>query len=396
MSTDSWDVIVVGLGGMGAAAAWQLAKRGQRVLGIEQFEEAHGKGSSHGSTRMIRQAYFEDPAYVPLLLRSYELWDELGSAVGRPMIFRTGGLMIGQRSSAPVAGALASAAAWGLPHELLDPAAVARRWPTLRLAPTEQAFYEANAGWVRPERTVQAHLDLARAAGAVLMTDTPALGWDVVGDGVEVRTPSGLHRAGRLVLCVGAWAPHLLARLGLPLVVERQIQHWFAPVAGTGAFGGDHPVYIWECDDGVQFYGFPATDGPAGGVKVAFFRRGGPADPDAFDTSVSVAEVEDMRSYVRDRVPALDAPYLRGEPCLYTTTPDEDFVIDTVPDHPQVVVAGGFSGHGFKFTPVVGELLAQLVVGGQPGLPLEPFRMTRFVDAALQRFPSGGGTPPSR
>lgn len=191
MTETSHDVIVAGLGGMGSAAAWHLARRGQRVLGIEQFGVAHDRGSSHGATRIIRQAYFEDPAYVPLLLRSYELWDDLTGRAGHPMIHRTGGLMIGAPASTAVVGALASARAFDLPHELLDSAQVRRRFPTLSPETDEVAFFETNAGWVRPEDTVRVHLELARSAGAELLFDTPVLDWDVTGDGVVVSTQGG-------------------------------------------------------------------------------------------------------------------------------------------------------------------------------------------------------------
>jgi len=374
----SHDVIVAGLGGMGSAAAWHLARRGQRVLGIEQFGVAHDRGSSHGATRMIRQAYFEDPAYVPLLLRSYELWDDLTGRAGHPMIHRTGGLMIGAPASTAVVGALASARAFDLPHELLDSAQVRRRFPTLSPETDEVAFFETNAGWVRPEDTVRVHLELARSAGAELLFDTPVLDWDVTGDGVVVSTQGGVHRAERLVVTAGSWAPKLLQRFGLPLAVERQVQHWYTPAAGLGAFT-DHPVYIWEDADGVQFYGFPAVDGPTGGAKVAFFRRGRPTDPDDLDTSVSATEIAEMTAWVRNRVPGLAGAHLRAEPCMYTNTPDQHFVIDHLPGHPEVVLAAGFSGHGFKFVPVVGQLLADLSIDQSSPLPHQLFSMTRFT-----------------
>ena len=384
MTSTVHDVIVVGLGGMGSAAAWHLARRGQRVLGIEQFGPAHDRGSSHGATRMIRQAYFEDPAYVPLLLRSYELWDELSGRAGHLMIHRTGGLMIGDPGSRAVLGSLASAEAFDLPHRLLDAAQVHRLFPTLTPQPHEVAVHEAAAGWVRPEDTVRVHLGLAQSAGAQVVFDTPVLDWDVASGGVAVTTAEGVHRAERLVVAAGSWTPRLLQRVGLPLAVERQVQHWYAPAAPLQAFTA-HPVYIWEGVDGTQFYGFPAVDGPAGGVKVAFFRRGRPTDPDRLDTSVSAAEVAEMTSWVRERVPGLAGTHLRAEPCLYTNTPDEDFIIDQVPGHPEVVVAAGFSGHGFKFVPVVGELIADLSTDRSSVLPHELFSIRRFAPGPGRR-----------
>jgi sarcosine oxidase len=390
MATD-FDVIVVGLGGMGSAAAHHLARRGVRVLGLEQHTAAHDRGSSHGGSRLVRQAYYEDPAYVPLLRRAYELWDDLARDSGAETLVRTGGLMIGRPDSRVVTGTLASAAHWDLAHEVLDAAAIRRRFPTLRPADDEVGVFEAVAGFVRPEDTVRRQLRLAAEAGAELHFTEPVRDWRADGDEVIATTALGTYTARRLVLCPGAWAPSLLARLGLTLAVERQVQHWFQPVGPVGSFRpGSHPVFIWECPDGVQFYGFPATDGPDGGVKVAFFRRGRPADPDQLDREIHPAEIEDMRSYLAHRIPALSGSYLRGRACMYTNTPDEHFVVDRVPGAPNCIVAAGFSGHGFKFVPVVGEILADLATDGRTDHPIGLFAADRL------RVDGWAGPPGSR
>jgi sarcosine oxidase len=375
---NTYDVIVVGLGGMGSAAARHLAARGQRVLGLEQFTPAHDRGSSHGGSRVIRQSYFEDPAYVPLLLRAYELWDEAGKEADVELLTMTGGLYLGPPDSTTFAGSLAAAREWGLPHEVLDAAAIRDRFPTFDPAPGEQGVFEERAGFVRPEASVAAHLELAARDGAELRFGEKVELWASVGDGVVVTTGSTTYRAGALVIAPGAWAPGLLADLGLPLRVERQVQYWFDPAAGVGPYE-HHPVYVAEQAEGNQIYGFPATDGPAGGVKVAFFRHGRPADPDALDRVVTEAEVAEMRARVGQTLPGLPGALNRTVVCMYTTTADEHFVIAPHPAHERVTVACGFSGHGFKFVPVVGEILADLAVDGATAHPIALFDPRRFT-----------------
>lgn len=377
----SYDVIVVGLGGMGSAAACHLAARGQRVLGLERFGPAHGLGSSHGGSRIYRQAYFEDPAYVPLLLRAHDLWTKLAADSGREVFTRTGGIMIGPEESQTFSGSLRSARQWGLDHEVLDAAAVRRRFPIFTPGPGDVALLEPRAGIARPEETVTAHLELAASHGADLRFEEPVTAWEAEGSGaVRVVTPCGSYSAGQLVIAPGAWAPRLLSGLGVPVSVERQVMYWFQPDGGTGPFGADrNPVYVWEDPEGVQIYGFPAIDGPGGGAKVAFFRKGLPADPDTLDRQARPEEVAAMADQVRPRIPALPDRFLKAVACMYTTTPDEHFVIARHPGHPQVTVACGFSGHGFKFVPVVGEILADLAVDGRTAHPIALFDPRRFA-----------------
>ncbi|GIE93233.1 N-methyl-L-tryptophan oxidase [Paractinoplanes rishiriensis] len=375
-----FDVVVAGLGGMGSAAALHLASRGVRVLGLERYGAAHARGSSHGGSRITRQSYFEGAAYVPLLLRAYELFDRLAADSGRDVITLTGGLMIGRPESRTVSGSRASAERWGLAHEMLDAAQLRRRFPMFAPRPDEVALFEARAGFVRPEATVAANLELAARAGADLRFHEPMTRWERSGDGVRVVTAKGSYPAGHLVLTPGPWAPDLLADLNLPLTVERQVQFWFQPRGGTAPFHPDrHPIYVWEDPAGRQIYGFPAIDGPDGGAKVAFFRRGGPATPDTLDTAVHEDEVAEMAAYCGARLPDLPGAFRRGEPCMYTTTPDEHFVIGPHPEHPAVSVACGFSGHGFKFVPVVGEILADLAIEGASVHPIGLFDPRRFA-----------------
>ena len=372
----TYDVIVAGLGGMGSAAAYHLAARGQRVLGLERFGPAHDRGASHGGSRITRQSYFEGADYVPLLLRAYELWHDLAERSGREVIRLTGGVMVGLPESRTVAGSRESAERWGLPHEMLTADELRRRYPTMNPNPDEVALYEANAGFVRPEETVLAHLSLTDAD---LRFEEPMLSYRSTGDGVRVTTAKGTYEAGHLVITPGPWAPQILGDLNIPFSIERQVQYWFRPTGGTGPFT-DHPIYIWEDADGVQVYGFPAIDGPDGGAKIAFFRKGGVrTTPETIERAVHDDEVAVMASAAGSHLPDLPGSLLRAKTCLYSNTPDEHFVIAAHPRHASVTVACGFSGHGFKFVPVIGEILADLAMTGTTKHPIGLFDPARFV-----------------
>ena len=381
MTVSAPDVIVLGLGGMGSAAAAHLAARGVRVLGLEQFTPGHALGSSHGDSRVIRQAYFEDPAYVPLLLRSYELYADL-EATSPGILTVTGGLMVGTASSETVAGSLASAQQHGLPHEMLDADAIRTRFPLFAPAEDTVALFEERSGFVRPEQTVREHLRRAEVAGADLRFGERVLGWTATDRGVTVHTSESAYDAGRLVIAAGVWAPSLLANLGLPLRVERQLMHWFAPTGPIEPWQvGRHPVWIWEATPEVQSYGFPSYGAAEDGVKVTFYRDGhrdGGADPDALDREIHDDEVARLADHLSTRLPTLPGRHLRGVACMYTTTPDQHFVIARHPGHATVTVAAGFSGHGFKFAPVVGEILADLALDGSTRHPISLFTPSRF------------------
>jgi sarcosine oxidase len=374
----SYDVIVIGLGGMGSAAAYHLAARGQRVLGLEKFTPAHDKGSSHGGSRIIRQCYFEDPGYVPLLLRAYQLWDELATDSQREVYGITGGLFIGAPDCLTVAGSLRASREWDLPHEVLDTDEIRSRFPNFTPHSGDIALYEAKGGFARPEVTVQAHIDLAERAGATLAFGEEVLEWGETVDGVSVRTAGGTYTAGQLVICPGAWAPQLLAKFGIPITIERQVLYWLDPIGGTTPFE-NHPFFIHEGADGMQIYGFPAIDGPKGGVKVAFFRKGSVCTPETIDRTVHPNEIREMRERVAELLPALDGPCLHSATCMYSNTPDQHFVIARHPDAANVTIACGFSGHGFKFVPVVGEILADLATTGSTSHPISLFDPRRLV-----------------
>jgi sarcosine oxidase len=377
------DVIVVGLGGMGSAAVAQLAVRGHRVIGVDQFTAAHSRGSSHGRSRIIRQAYLEGSHYVPLLLRAYELWRELERETGTRLLTLTGGLMIGRPDSQTVAGSIASAVEHDLHHDILSAAEIRAFFPQLQVGPDMVALREPMAGFLDPERSILAHLQRATNLGAELHFEEPVLSWSAStsasGSGVRVTTTRGTYDADRLILATGPWAPQLLSGLGLPFTIERQVLYWFDPVGGTAPFDPDRfPIFIWELDDGLQFYGFPAQDGPPGGVKVAFYHQGQSCTPETIDRAVHPAEIDRMRAVLAEYAPSLNGPLLATATCMYTNTPDHHFLLGLHPEHANVVLASPCSGHGYKFASVIGEVLAELAIDGTTRHPIESFAVTRF------------------
>jgi len=366
---------------MGSAAAYHLASRGKRVLGLEQFSPAHDKGSSHGESRIIRQAYYEDPAYVPLVLRAYELWEKLEHDSKNDLLRITGGLMIGPPDSAIVQGTIASARAHNLAYEVLDSCELRRRYPVFHPRRDDAAVYELRAGFLRPEACVSAHLAQAACHGADLRFEECVQEWSAISshDGVRVITTSGTYEADRLVVGAGAWAPSLLAELNIPFDVRRHVMCWFHPVGNTESFLPERfPVYLWEVDSHDVFYGFPITGKITEGVKAAVHTGGDRCTPVTVERQVSNSDVEELRSLFRRFIPSLDGPVSAAATCMYTLTPDEHFVVSLHPKHPQVAIAAGFSGHGFKFTSVMGEILADLATTGSTRYPIALFSPGRF------------------
>ena len=367
---------------MGSATVYQLALRRKRVLGIEQFTSPHAHGSSHGKTRVIRQSYYEDPAYVPLLLRAYELWRQIEREAGVSLLSEVGGLMIGALDGEVVAGSIRSARAYGLNHEILDAEQLQRRFPPLQPEARTFALYEKKAGVLLPEEGVRAHLNRAGARGAELHFEEKALGWDVAGQRIVVTTNLRKYETAKLVITPGPWAPAMLADLGLPLAVERQVLYWFDPIGGVEPFRAERfPIFIWQIDGGVTLYGFPALDGARGGVKVAFYRAPveEPCTSETIDRNIRSGEVEGIRRALAGRIPSLNGRFLDGVTCMYTNTPDRNFVIATHPGCPQVSVACGFSGHGYKFCSVVGEIMADLSISGATRHDIGLFSLKRLA-----------------
>lgn len=372
-----YDVIVLGLGAMGSAAAYHLARRAPRVLGLEQFTPAHDRGSSHGRSRVIREAYFEDPAYVPLIQRAYDLWDDLQREAETTLLIITGGVMIGPPNGELVTGTLASARQHRLRHEVLSAAELRQRFPAFQPDDQTVGVAEPRAGVLFPEECVRAHLDGAARAGAELRFEEPVIRWTVDRDAVWVTTPHATYTAGHLVITVGPWAPEILHETGLPLVVERNVMYWFQPERAELLAPPRFPVFIYEYARSRFFYGFPMLRGE--GVKVAHHHSGEFCTPQTIRREVSDAEVERMRALLTRHLPTANGPLLSIATCMYTNTPDGHFVIDRHPAWPQVTIACGFSGHGFKFASVVGEILADLALDGRTRHPIDLFRVGRFA-----------------
>jgi len=374
-----YDAVVVGLGAMGSATTYHLASRGRSVLAFDQFTPPHARGSSHGETRIIREAYFEHPSYVPLLQRAYALWHELEQSAGDTLFVATGGLMLGAPDSAIVSGALRSAREHALRHEYLTAREVRSRFPALRPDDDMVAVLEPRAGVLFPERCVAAHLDLARRSGADLRCNERVLRYEAGADGVRVFTAQAHFDAATLIVTAGAWAARLFPDLKLPLQAERQVLYWFEPAAPAPFLPDCCPVHLWQFDGQHFFYGFPDMRASAGtgtgtGVKVARHHDGALVDPDTVDRAVSADEVAAMRSIVRRYLPGADGPLRQATVCVYTNTPDEHFWLDRHPTHSQVLIASPCSGHGFKFASVIGEVLADLATTGQSAFDLGLFR----------------------
>jgi sarcosine oxidase len=371
-----YDVIVLGLGAMGSAAAYHLAARGKRIVGLEKFDAAHSKGSSHGDSRIIRQAYHEDPNYVPLALRAYELWERLEKESGRHIFQRTGGLMIGPPGSPVVDGAILSATQHNLAFEVMNARQVATRFPALQLRPADVAMYEAAAGFLRPEIAIRSHLELAAKHGAELHFHEPVETWsaDPSGNSVTVKTAAAIYQAARLVIAPGAWAPDVLSDLRIPFDVRRHVMCWFSPQAKM--FQPDNfPIYIWDVDGVNCFYGFPETEE---GVKAAMHSGGTTCSAETVNREVRDADIDEVRGYLERFIPTLNGPCVKAAACMYTLTTDEHFVVSLHPAYPQVSVAAGFSGHGFKFSCVIGELLADLALDGKTSDCIRFLSSSRF------------------
>ena len=366
----TYDVIVVGLGAMGSATAFHLARRGLLVLGLDRFSPPHAFGSSHGETRIIREAYFEHPMYVPMVQHAYSLWRDLEKESGTPLLLDTGGVMIGRPDSDLVQGSRRSAELHGLPHELLMAAEVRERFPALCPDADMVAVWEPRAGVLFANACITAHLAQARRYGAELRYAEPMLSWEPNGERIRVHTSQGEHQARQLIVTAGAWISAFFP--DLPLRVERQVLFWFDEASASEMFAPHHcPVHLWEFDGRRFFYGFPDV---GNGVKVAFHHGGEITTVDTMRREVANSEVQDILSAKRRFLAGRDAKLRATTVCMYTNTPDEHFWIDRYPGNKQVLIASACSGHGFKFAPVIGEVLADLVEGKQPGLDMDLFR----------------------
>ena len=374
---ERFDVIVVGVGGMGSATCYQLARRGVRVLGLEQFNVPHDKGSSHGYSRMIRTAYYEHPDYVPLLQRSFQLWKQLEDEALAKLLHVTGGLYLGRPDGEIVAGSLRSCKTHGLAYELHARHELLNLYPQFHVPEEYVGLFEYQAGFLLPELAIGAHVDLAMRHGAEIHGNEPVTSWASDARGATVTTAQRTYHADEVVFCGGAWSDKLVTDLGVKLTVTRQVLGWVQPRRRDYFQLGVLPVWAIDNHDGTIHYGFPlAPDSP--GLKIAHHGPGPAADPDTIDRAPRAGDEETFRPTLRRHLPDADGPLVSMRTCMYTNSPDHHFIIDRHPRHPRVTIACGFSGHGFKFASVVGEALADLTTKGRTDLPIGFLGFDRF------------------
>jgi sarcosine oxidase len=386
-----YDLIVVGLGATGAAAAFQAAKRGARVLGIDRYAPPHTLGSSHGESRITRLAIGEGTAYTPFAMRSHEIWRAIEAQTGAELLTQNGGLMLSSANTAATthvpgffANTIGAAKRYGIAHEILDAAAIRRRFPQFAVTDEEIGYYEPAAGYLRPEACIRAELDLARRHGAEIRTAERVTGLQTSGKSVIVVTAKGTYAAEAAILAAGPWLPELAGhKVARVFTVRRQVLFWFAPNGDGRDFCPQiFPVFIWELPDRTQgIYGFPAIAGPDGGVKIATEQYRSATTADSVVRTVAPGEAESMfATYVGPYFPTLGRRCLKAEVCLYTVTPDAGFVIDRLPDAPRLILASPCSGHGFKHSAAIGEALAEWVLEGKSRIDLAPFRLARWTN----------------
>lgn len=384
MPVKQYDVIVAGVGAMGSAACFHLARRGVRVLGLDAHSTPNELGSSGGQSRMIRLSYYEHSDYVPLLVRSYELWDELCAVTTQSILRRTGGLYMGLIDSPFLQGSARSAREHGISHEMLERQALRERFPQFELPDEFVGIYEPNAGVIATGQAIAAHLHLAIDFGAEIHAHEPILSWHDTDHGVEVETHAGRYAADQMVVTVGSWTNRLLRDLDVPLTVTRQVVGWVWPRTPEMYRIGRFPVWAIEDAHGPLNYGFPLMDDLPGplGIKVAQHGGGTPVDPESVDRTIGAEDERSFREPLRRYLPSADGPLTGMSVCMYTNSPDGHFIVDRMPDRPHVVFACGFSGHGFKFCPVIGEALADLATSGHTRLPIDFIGLDRFRTTA--------------
>ena len=372
----NYDAIVIGAGGMGSAVLYHLARRGVRVLGLERFHLNHELGSSHGVNRIIRLAYREDPAYVPLLRRAYELWRDMERRVGERLLFVTGGIDVGLPTSATVEGSLQSCHTHDLPHEVLDATALKQRFPGCRFPPELIAVYQPDAGFLLAERCVMAHVKAAQDLGAEVHYQERVLQWEAGASDVSVRTDRNSYRAEKLVIAAGPWASSLVPFLADLAVPERQVLMWSQPLQPEIFRPGAFPVFVLDVPEGL-LYGTPIFE--IAGFKIGRYHHlHQQVEPDRMDRECHPEDERVLRAVIRRYFPEADGPTLALKTCIFTNSPDGHFIVDLHPESPRVLVAAGFSGHGFKFSSVIGEVLSDLVVSGGTQRDISLFRLNRF------------------
>ncbi len=373
-----YDVVVIGLGAAGSAALCHLARRGKRALGLERFAINHDRASSHGETRIIRLGYFEHPSYVPLVRAAYTMWRELEAASGESLMHITGIAEIGKPESELVTGTLASSRQHGITHEILDAKELMRRYPVFTLPSDFVAVMQPEGGYVNAAKSVRVHTRLAREAGADIAENCRVIAIEPHGERVRIVTDQGTFDAGSVIVAAGAWTKELLPDLPCTLSATRQALLWFQPASPEPFRETRFPVWMLESELGIH-YGFPWSE--AEGLKAALHHHEREAvDPERYDRAINARDEALVRAGLKRFIPQADAPLRASKACLYTMTDDGDFLLDTLPGHPQIVVASPCSGHGFKFSPVIGEVLADLATEGRTRHDVSRFGMGRLCN----------------
>lgn len=373
-----YDVIVIGVGGMGSATAYHLARSGAKTLALEQFNIPNNLGSSHGVNRIIRLAYAEDPSYVPLLRRAYELWRDLERVAGEPLLFITGGVDAGPPEGGIVKGSLRACEIHKLAHEVLDADSLHDRFPGFRLAPDMVAVYQPDGGFVMSERSIVAHVTAALKLGAQIHGRERVLSWIADGTEVRVTTDRSEYQARRLIITAGPWAGSVVEDLAKLAVPERQVLAWIEPLRPDYFRLGAFPVFNMEGPEG-RFYGFPIYGVPGFKIGKYHHRKESVTDLSRMDRECHPEDERVLREGVRRYFPDANGPTMALETCLFTNSPDEHFIIDRHPTSPEVFIAAGFSGHGFKFCSVVGEILAALALEGRTPWDVSLFQLARLL-----------------
>jgi sarcosine oxidase len=383
MPSNHYDVIVIGVGSMGAAACWYLAKQDYKVLGIEQFDIPHEQGSHAGQSRIIRKAYFEHSNYVPLLERAYHNWKELEALTFSQVYYRTGIIYFGSPDSTMIKGTRGAAHQYNIPLDTMTHEEAKVRYPTIYCPPHFQILFEPDAGFVTPEKAITLYVADAIQHNADIRGREKVLEWKKENSAITVLTNRNTYQADRLIICTGAWSGKIIPSLPAKLKVTKQIVGWMNPKKWNDFSLSNFPCWFLRDDGGNIFYGFPilpAKDfgGPIG-LKLALHKHGAEVDPDYVDRNIQQADEEILRNMLKKYMPDAAGNTLTLKSCLYTNSEDENFIIDHLPGYDNTVtIASGFSGHGFKFASVIGEILADLAVKGETELPIEFLRLSRF------------------
>ena len=374
---DHFDIIVLGLGAHGSSAIYHLSKSDLTVCGIDRFVPPHANGSSHGQSRIIRQAYHESPMYVPLVKEAYRLWNELEQVSGKKLFLKTGGLLLGHEEGIVVKGAKLSAETQNVPYEYLNSREIAKAFPALKPAENTVAVLEHEAGILFPEECIKTNLKLANDNGALLLFNEVVQSIRSEKSSIEIVTNKGVYQTKKLIVSAGAWLNNLLPELQLPLSIKRQVLFWFknTDVSKQSFINADNlPIYIWEYVPGRMFYGFPDL---GNGMKAAPHHEGHSINPDLLSQEVSDDEIEQIQHIVDEHF-TIKTKFAFSDVCMYTNTPDEHFIIDYHPSNNNIIIASPCSGHGFKFSSAIGKLLYEMAIDKPLNFDITPFSINRF------------------